>query len=124
MKECVYAVCLVCLCTLSAGVCHADDGLLPAFRERNVPAERVSALRQGLPQTLDALKLALDREEEAVKSGLGPAPGTLQSERVAKRLEIARRLVKCIGDDLARGDVSSGRSCRRLRQARPFGSGS
>lgn len=107
MKECVYAVCLACLYALSAGVCHADDGLLPAFRERNVPAERVSALRQGLPQTLEALKLALDREEEAFKSGLGPAPGTLQAERVSKRLEMARRLVKCIGDDLARGDVSS-----------------
>ncbi|MBE6383555.1 MAG: hypothetical protein E7049_11175 [Lentisphaerae bacterium] len=81
--------------------------VLPAFRSANVPEERVASLRQTLPCRLEALEQSLNREKKALNEVFGTAVGTLQRERVAKRYEIARRLVSCIKDDLARGDVSS-----------------
>ena len=67
--------------------------VLPAFRSANVPEERVASLRQTLPCRLEALEQSLNREKKALNEVFGTAVGTLQRERVAKRYEIARRLV-------------------------------
>ncbi len=91
--------------TVKAGLLGQE--VLPAFRSSNVPEERVASLRQTLPGRLDSLEQSLNGMKKSLNDVFGAAVGTLQRERVAKRYEIARRLVLCIKDDLARGDVSS-----------------
>jgi hypothetical protein len=98
---------LLAVAVAGAAVVVSAAESIPAFRETNVPEAKRALLVAELPKAYAAAVAELARERDAVAEAFAGAGKSFQAERVAKRMEMADRLIGCAAKDIARGDVTS-----------------